>query len=152
MSAEHVLVHELVHNLLCHLRIPLWLNEGLAIIIERRIVRRPFLIDSELVERHALHWNKKNIQAFWAGKSFDVPGDESELSYSLAEILVNLLSEKGRQFIAFISNADWRDGGQDAAVNVLDSDLGEVLAGFLGAGNWRPQRRAIAECLNKQPT
>ena len=150
LSAEHVLVHELVHNLLCHLRIPTWLNEGLAVVIEGQASRRAFLVDRELAERHTSHWNEENIQAFWAGKTFYTPGDDNELSYSLAQILVTLLSEKGGEFITFITNADRHDAGQDAALAILDCDLGEVMAGFLGLGNWRPQRRAIAGYFKKK--
>jgi hypothetical protein len=147
LSAQHVLVHELTHNLLCHLSIPLWLNEGLAVVIERLVVRRNFVVDRELADRHRNHWNETNIQAFWAGKTYDAPGDDSQLSYSLGEILVGLLSEKGADFVEFVKAADWRDGGQDAAINFLNQGLEEFLAGFLGPGNWRPQRKAIAENL-----
>ena len=148
-SAEHTLVHELVHNLLCHLAIPSWLNEGLACLIERQISRRPFAVDRELAERHMTFWNVKNIQEFWSGKSFDVPGDESQLSYSLAEIIVILMSERAKNFADFVQSAEWRDGGQDAALKILDMDLGDVVAGFLGPGNWRPERKAIAEHSKK---
>lgn len=152
LSAEHVLVHELVHNLLSRLPIPLWLNEGLAVVIEGRVSRFPFRVDADMVDRHGRHWSEENIQAFWAGKSFNVPGEESELSYSLAPILVTLLSEKGGDFITFIRNADWRDAGQEAALTILDRDLGDVAGEFLGPGNWRPQRKAIVEqCKPKQP-
>jgi hypothetical protein len=145
LSAQGVLVHELTHNLLCHLPIPLWLNEGLAVVIEGLVVRRGFSLSRELVERHRNHWNEANIQTFWAGKTFDMPGDDSELSYGLGEILVRLLSEKGADFVEFVKAADWRDGRQDAAINFLDQGLEEFLGGFLGPGNWRPQRKAIAE-------
>jgi len=146
-SARHVLVHELTHNLLCHLPIPLWLNEGLAVVIESRVTQRGLNLTGELADRHRNHWNETNIQAFWAGATFDVPGDESQLSYSLGEILVSLLSEKGAAFSEFVKTADWRDGGQDAAVNVLEQGLEEFVGGFLGPGNWRPQRKAIKENL-----
>jgi hypothetical protein len=145
---EHVLVHELAHNLLCHLPIPAWLNEGLAMVIEERALRRPFRVDAELVERHIRQWNDENIQSFWAGTSFRVPGDESELSYSLAWILVTLLTEK-KDFRDFVANANWRDAGQDSAQTTLDCDLGEIAGTFLGPGNWRPQRKAIAEAIEK---
>ena len=92
-SAEHTIVHELVHNLLAHLRLPLWLNEGLAVVIERTTQRQPFLLDQDLVDRHTQHWNERSIQTFWAGTSFELPGDSNELSYRLAEVLVTLLSE-----------------------------------------------------------
>jgi hypothetical protein len=145
--AEHTIIHELVHNLLAHLRLPLWLNEGLAMVIERSIERRRFLLDQEVVERHSRQWTEKTIQTFWAGTSFYVPGESNELSYGLAEILVTLLWEKGSAFIEFTKHADWRDAGQDAAIRILATDLGDLVGGFLGPGTWRPQRKAIAELL-----
>jgi hypothetical protein len=144
LSAQHTLAHELTHNLLCHLPIPTWLNEGLAVVMERAITRRGFMLDGDLIERHRNHWNEANIQAFWSGKSYNIPGDDSELSYSLGEILVNLISEKDAGFIEFVKAADWRDAGQDAAVNHFGQGLEDFLGGFLGSGNWRPQRKAIS--------
>jgi len=152
LSVERVLAHELVHNLLCHLRIPNWLNEGLAVSIEGRVSHGRFLVDRELIDRHAGFWTEENIQSFWAGKSFHTPGEESELSYSLGQILVGLLAEKGEDFIPFIMNADWRDGGQAAALSILDCNLGDVVSGILGPGNWRPKRKAIAELFRRKVT
>ena len=112
LSAQHTLAHELTHNLLCHLPIPVWLNEGLAVVVEGLVTRRGFILDGDLIERHRYHWNETNIQTFWAGKTYDLPGDDSQLSYSLGEILVNLLFEKGADFIEFVKVADWRDAGR----------------------------------------
>jgi hypothetical protein len=151
VSAQRTLVHELVHNLLCHLPIPLWLNEGLALVVESHVARNRFLVSRALAETHAGFWNEENIQGFWSGQSFDVPGSGIELSYSLAQIFVTVLSEKGGDFIAFIMKADWRDAGQAAALTILDLDLGEVASNFLGPGHWRPQRKAIAEYHRIKP-
>lgn len=144
-SARHVLLHELVHNLLCHLPIPIWLNEGLASLFERQSLGHQFHLDQELAYRHWSHWNAVNIQEFWAGKAFEVPGDSSELSYNLSEILVSKLSEKGVIFTDFIQAADLRDAGDGAAINFLGQDLGVLLQEFLGPGSWRPQMNVIAE-------
>ena len=142
---EQVIVHELVHNLLCHLPLPRWLNEGLATSLECRIARQLFDLNADLIDRHRAHWNATNIQSFWAGTSFGVPGDDCELSYSLGQILATLLSEKGPSFISFVKHAEWKDGGQAAAERFLGQDLGEAAAGFLGPGNWSPNREAIAQ-------
>ena len=149
-SAQRTLVHELCHNLLCHLPIPLWLNEGIATFVQQKMSsNREFIVDHELADRHRAHWNETNIQMFWAGKSFNMPGDDSELSYSLGQILVTLLAENSQDFVTFVRHADWRDAGQDASQSILGQDLGEVAGGFLGHGNWRPQRKAIAEQFKK---
>ena len=144
-SAQRTIAHELCHNFLCHRRIPLWLNEGIAVAIERQMSGRGLVVDYEIADRQRNHWNETNIQSFWSGKSYDVPGDDSQLSYQLGHILVQLLSEQNPDFIEFVKNADWRDAGQDASQRILGRDLGEVMGGFLGPGNWRPQRKAIAE-------
>jgi hypothetical protein len=144
-STKRIITHELVHNALFHLPVPTWLHEGLAQRLDRHIVNRAFHLDRELAERHAAHWNAENLQEFWAGTSFHKPGEETELSYSLGEILVELLAEDYPAFIDFVREADWRDGGQDAAMRILAKDLEEVLAGFLGSGDWRPKRKRIRE-------
>ena len=150
LGAQHVLAHELAHNLLCHLPIPLWLNEGLAVTIENQMTRRGFVMDREMAERHRQHWSEANIQTFWSGRSFDEPGEVSELSYNLGLILVTLLVEKGPPFADFVKAADWRDAGQDAALNFLGVGLEEVLGGFLGPGDWRPQRKLVRELLEQR--
>ena len=92
---RQMLAHELTHNCVAHLRLPLWLNEGLAMKFQRAIAgtNRPVL-DYELKERHLAFWNPDNIQEFWSGISFQKPGNPNELSYSLAEIMLTLLLEQ----------------------------------------------------------
>lgn len=88
-------------------------------------------------------WNEANIQGFWAGTSFREPGDSNELSYSLAEIAINLIAERGGNWGAFVQQANGADAGQTAAIECLGTDLGDVMATFLGPGNWRPRRKAM---------
>jgi hypothetical protein len=147
--AQSTLVHELVHNLLCHLPIPSWLNEGLAVTIERLAVPSSSRINQDLVNEHLEHWNEKNIQAFWAGKSFRITGQDNKLSYSLAEVFVNLLLEKGPDFVPFVRTANGRDAGQAAALAIFGCDLGDIAATFLGPGNWRPNLKAMAGYWNQ---
>ena len=150
-----MLAHELAHNLVVHLPLPLWLNEGLAVTFQRGNGARgqPLLADPDLQPRHIDYWNEKTIQEFWAGVSFHKPGDSNELSYSLAEILLTLLLEKRWDFPAFLKQANWRDAGQTAAMNFLGVDLGAVAGTFLGKGDWRPRRKAMVELWEaaKQP-
>jgi hypothetical protein len=148
---RRALSHELVHNCVVHLHLPLWLNEGLAVAFDRRMAERSApIIDHDLRDRHLAFWNAVNIQKFWSGVSFREPGDSNELSYSLAEILVNLLVGHSADFVAFLKQADRNDAGQTAAVDVLESDLGQVATTFLGEGDWRPNRKAILECWKQQ--
>lgn len=166
-DAANTIVHELTHDCVAHLPLPSWLNEGMAMTLQRLIAPparalgqsdqdaffsasidwRPPLMWDELAERHFAFWTEQNIQAFWAGTSFYKPGDASELSYSLAEVLVKLLADRASAptFRDFIRSAQQDDAGQTAAMNILGADLGEIAATFLGEGNWRPQRKAMIE-------
>lgn len=165
LDAANTIVHELTHDCLSHLPLPLWLNEGVAETMRRAIAPppramgqgeqsavyaalanwRPPMMWDELAERHFGFWTEENIQSFWAGTSFYQPGDPNELSYSLAEVFVKLLSERAPPdtFHAFLHAAHHDDAGQTAAMNILGADLGEIAGTFLGEGNWRPQRRAL---------
>lgn len=150
LDGHHIrsaLAHELAHNCVVHLPLPLWLNEGLAVTFARTAAEwRGPIVDHDLRDRHLAFWNATNIQRFWSGISFGEPGEPNELSYSLAEILMNLLLEEREQFGAFVAKANWADAGQTAALDYLNSDLGQTLATFLGEGHWRPSRKAMVEC------
>jgi len=76
------------------------------------------------------------------------PGDPNELSYSLAEVFVKLLSERGEgpAFRSFIEHAHQDDAGQGAAMDCLSADLGGIAGTFLGRGDWRPRRSAMVAC------
>jgi len=165
LEAANVIVHELTHDSLAHLALPCWLNEGVAVVLEKAVApsppyagqseqsalysaainwRAPVMWD-ELAERHFAFWNEDNIQRFWAGTSFYEPGDSNQLSYSLAQVLVTLLNERGSSFLDFLERARFDDAGQTAALDILGIDLGDVAATFLGEGNWRPRRKVIAD-------
>lgn len=149
LSAQHTLAHELLHNCMYHLDIPAWLNEGLAQAIERSLTHRPYRLDHDMMDRHRTFWNSQNIQEFWLGKSFHDP-QANELAYDLSEVLVQLLGQDWESLLGFAEKADWRDGGQDAALRTLGKCLGETVGGLLGEGNWRPNRRAIAALAHEK--
>lgn len=92
------------------------------------------------------YWNSQTIQRFWAGVSFDEPGESNELSYSLAEIFLRLLLERPEGLCAFLQQASWDDADQTAAIECLGQDLGQVAGTFLGEGDWRPYRKSLVEC------
>jgi hypothetical protein len=143
-SIRRTLAHELTHNLVVHLRLPLWLNEGLAKFFEHTVApSRGPMLDSEIRDKHLAFWNEQNIQEFWAGVSWQKPGDSNELSYNLAEIFLNLLFEGRADWGAFLKQAQWADAGQTAALECFGVDLGQVAATFLGPGDWRPRRKAM---------
>jgi hypothetical protein len=115
-----MLAHELVHNCVVHLTLPLWLNEGLATTFQRAAQARPRpILDHDLREQHLAFWNRESIT-------------------------LNLLLERRGNWSGFLKQAHRSDAGQTAAIEFLDVDLGAVMATFLGEGNWRPQRKVMA--------
>lgn len=167
-DAANTIIHELTHDCLAHLPLPHWLNEAVAVTLERAIGAprrqadegdqsavygasigwRPPMMWDELAERHFAFWNEQNIQTFWAGTSFHIPGESNELSYSLAEVFMKLLSERTtlEYFRTFLETARQDDAGQTAAIDIMGVELGDIAATFLGEGNWRPQRTAMISC------
>ncbi|MEJ0000892.1 MAG: hypothetical protein WDO13_18025 [Verrucomicrobiota bacterium] len=135
---QDTLVHELSHNRLAHLPLPRWLDEGIAVTMERKLSgNKGGMLDRELHRDHRAFWTPESIGAFWSGDSFHADeGDGRALSYSLAEVLVDLLVQDFPNFMDFVAKADDRDAGQSAAVEVLGLSLGDVVATFLGPGDW----------------
>jgi len=111
-------------------------------------IRGETIIDHDLRERHFAYWNADNIQRFWAGVSFHEPGEPNALSYSLAQILLNLLLQQNPEISDFVRQASRQDAGQTAALDCLGIDLGDLARTFLGPGDWRPNRKKILECWN----
>jgi len=144
LSYRTVLVHELTHGCLGHLPIPMWVNEALAMRMEQVICGSDvFQLDRELYERHTAHWNAETIQQFWSGQSWTIAGDSFELSYNLAQVLfrkieVDLKATRGRIF-EFILDAHSDDSGEEAFKAAFNLSLGDLVAGFLGEGDWTPQ-------------
>ncbi|MBU6402954.1 MAG: hypothetical protein KGS61_21750 [Verrucomicrobia bacterium] len=144
---RQTLAHELTHAAVVQLPLPRWLNEGLAVTVQKRIAKSGVpALDADLRDEHVAFWNEDRIQSFWAGTSFYEPGESNKLSYSLAEILVSLLSADPEKFVNFVRSAQATDAGQTAALDVLGVSLGDTVATFLGEGNWRPVRKAIVDC------
>lgn len=139
---RRTLVHELTHNLLAHLPLPAWLNEALAMAFEADIAgNRTETLSRELTARHRLYWNSLTIQDFWSGSAFSSV-DGQELAYGLARILLNLIYTEVRppeeEFRRFVRLANWKDAGALAAREHLTIELHDLVACFLGPGEWQP--------------
>jgi hypothetical protein len=135
---QNVLIHELTHNRLAHLPLPHWLEEGIAVNMERKIGgNKHGMLDRDLDRKHRNYWTSETIAAFWAGSSFqDTDGKVIHLSYSLAEILVDLLVQEFPNFMEFVARADNKDAGQAAAVETFGVSLNDIASTFLGPGDW----------------
>lgn len=124
-TLEPVIAHEMTHSALAHLELPLWLDEGLAVNTEHRLVGAGTRTHTahELHAKHLGFWNADRIQEFWSGRSFHRSDDGQLLSYELARILVRELSRDWASFAAFARAAEREDAGHGAAASVLGVDL-----------------------------
>ncbi|GAB5517554.1 hypothetical protein [Rhodopirellula baltica] len=137
---ERTIAHELNHNLLRHLPLPLWLNEGVTQVMEDMVLGGSyFRTDHEIVRRHRAYWNPKTIDTFWSGESFFSPDDGQELSYHLSQVLFrNLMSDFPRQVSPLLNTAQYVDAGEAAMKQLCNVSLGDRVAQFLGPGKWKP--------------
>ena len=113
--AETIAVHELTHACLAHLDIPLWLNEGLAVLMEEVLAGQHLFIDQELMAKHQEYWNTETIQGFWSGDSFFATDEGQSLSYHLAHVLTRKLAKGAAAFSEFANHANAADAGAAAA-------------------------------------
>lgn len=145
LQVEPVITHELVHNALQWLDIPLWLNEGLAVSVERRLHRTyaDFSGLGNLEENLQAYWHARNIQEFWAGASFHDHDEVARLSYELAHVLVeNMANGQEKSFSRFVCTAQRQDAGALAAHRELALDLGAAVCTLLGyppGQEWAPR-------------
>lgn len=128
------------HALVSHLPLPLWLNEGLAVTLEEMVVTgHPPHPAPDSLKEHLKFWDEERIQEFWSGESFTRSDEGHGLSYALGQLLTSNFGHDYHRFRQFALAANWNDAGEAAAQQVLGISLGDVLASFLGNGNWAPQ-------------
>ncbi len=157
-SYRNALVHELTHACLSHRRIPQWLNEAMAMRMEGALTDvYAFHFDRHLHQRHLAWWNANSIQRFWSGESWTVPGEGFELSYSLAQILWRKIEVDLRvsreAVLGFIAAARADDAGEESCRLCLKRSLGDLVADFLGKGDWGPNPGAwpTRGCTPREP-
>jgi hypothetical protein len=133
-AMEPTLVHELAHALVAHLPLPAWVNEGLAVNTERRWAPRPQQYKPhELAYLHSRFWNAETMQEFWSGQSYRRPDDGNALSYDLAHRLIALIGQDHDRLTRFVLNANYADGGQQAALEVLGQPIETLTSEAIGA-------------------
>jgi hypothetical protein len=141
---EPVIAHEMTHSAVNHLKLPKWLDEGLAVNTEQRItgVRPSLYTPLELHQKHLQFWSSERIQEFWTGQSFDRPGDGNLLSYDLARVMVYQMASQWDRFREFVHAVRTEDAGAGAAQSVFGVNLGEHAKHVLGIddhSDWAPQ-------------
>lgn len=139
-SNRQTLAHEFVHLCLSHHpRLPLWLNEGLAGYLAGELTDpRSRAFDRDSAKAQRTFWTPATIQDFWEGRAF-YQEKTNKMSYSLAELLVGVMSRQLGDLSGFIGSARRADGGESAAREHFDLGLGVVAAAVLGEGDWQPR-------------
>jgi hypothetical protein len=134
---RHTVAHELTHHVLDHLRLPLWLEEGLAKMMEERITGFGyFRLDREMVRRHRDYWTNNGLSDFWLGRSYRDP-EGQELSYNLSQVFTRrIASDWPKRIMAFVRDATYKDGGDASARQHLGVSLQKLAESFLGPGDW----------------
>jgi hypothetical protein len=153
---EPVIAHEMTHSAVAHLRLPLWLDEGIAVTTEHHISegnRRHHRDQVELIGKHLEFWNAERMQEFWSGESFQRTDEGNSLSYDLATQIVGLAGRQWDVFVKFATGAQREDGGAAAARTALNLDLGRLAAMALNVApqpGWSPDPGAWKNAPRKR--
>jgi hypothetical protein len=144
-AIEPVIAHELTHSALAHLKLPLWLDEGIAVNTERKIAPtgRGLYTPHEIHAKHLRFWGPAEIQQFWSGRSFARTDDGNLLSYELARAIVEQLARSWESFERFVKDARREDAGAAAAAEHLGVDLGAYVCALFDKADpatWSPPR------------
>ncbi len=132
-ACETTLTHELTHFYLSTYKIPRWLDEGLAKLIEQEVTgTASFRVTKEGFATLVEFWTSADLGIFWSGEIFE-RGDGSEnFGYELAEIVVRNLAAQGKDKLQeFIREAKRADGGAKAANLIFDVDLTDLVEDIL---------------------
>jgi hypothetical protein len=141
-SIRWVLVHELAHNLTCHLPLPFWLDEALAMQFEIDLAGGTGGRNPEKAREHKQYWSETTIQEFWTGASFltvEGQGPSYDLALGLFQTIRRELDPPPAALQQFVLAADWSDAGEWAARKYLNASLQEITREALGPGSWAPK-------------
>lgn len=133
-----VLAHELTHDLLSHLSLPRWIEEGIAMVMESTLGEKAH--EDLNVEPWLQPLWVHGLNPFWAGGGLSVDHPLRDFYYTLARDLVYLLNQTNPdRFTRFVVRADPDDAGEAAAKEILGTNLGELAQRLLGPGEWGPR-------------
>jgi tetratricopeptide (TPR) repeat protein len=137
-SLEGTLLHEITHACLGHLKLPAWVNEGIAKLAEEPAWHR-FTLDLETAEKIRKYWREHGLQNIWWGNGFHLPDEGQRCSYDLAQVLIHLIvADHPGTLPQFVRHAHQDDAGDGAARDFLGIGVAELAAQFLGDGVWEP--------------
>lgn len=131
-ALERNLPRQLTHAALNHLEMPMWLEEGLTIVMQSRFGKsQP--PGPEDIQKTAEFWSKVDLQHFWSGYAFTKSGEAYILAWLLAGRILGHYS--GEALRGFLTGADRKDGGAAAARENLGCTLESLVQGVLEQGH-----------------
>ena len=151
---RRVLAHEFSHKTLCDLKLPRWLDEGIAMYFEDKLGGGERSIADRLgghfeaVGTQALlrefreWWTEDRMQGFWSGDLWNSEEDEQAFCYEMARIIFGILrgivGRESDRFRDFLKDVRREDAGEGSSRRHLRVSLGDMAEQFLGAGEWTP--------------
>ncbi|UCD74748.1 MAG: hypothetical protein JSV91_13290 [Phycisphaerales bacterium] len=138
---EAVAALELAHLYIRPLDLPIWLNEGTALLAGNMVIDSArFRPGADMPADELERWHKRGLEGFWSGRSFDAADEEQADSFRLAELLVRLVlwDHKKKKFVRYLQEVDNEDAGESAARELFGRGLGELVSEILGPGEWSP--------------
>jgi len=140
---ERTIAHEMTHACLSHLPLPAWLDEGIAVNMDQRLIgpRSELYSPDEMWAKRRKFWSTKEIKGFWSGKSLYRIGDSNFLFYDLARMMVEQMAKDWASFKQFVLAANFKDSGASAAREHMGINLGEFVSTLLGkprSEKWLP--------------
>jgi hypothetical protein len=146
-NLEEVLAHEFVHDLLAHLRLPLWIEEGIAEVLPKYLLDRPtHVLPDAMWATLVQHWHWYGLAEFWSGQSFQRPDDLAYYSYKLGEALVRCMNaEDPQKFNHFLRDARRADSGESSCETHFGVSLIHFAQQVLGPGPWFPPEPLLDE-------
>ena len=130
LDVERAIAHELTHYILFPFQLPLWLDEGLAVTVEKQMYGNDRFMTAEDFRNHKSLWTKKNIEKFLNGQAFIEL--DLMLTYELAEILVaKILQCEKENVVNLIKNISWEDDSVSSFQKYIGIDIRELIDSFL---------------------
>ncbi|MEM9915912.1 MAG: hypothetical protein AAF911_13205 [Planctomycetota bacterium] len=130
---EPVLAHELAHSRLASLGLPVWLEEGLVVHLEKAVVPgEAFAADLQLVALHREFWTPGRLERFFTGDVFCGADDAEGLPYALAyQIVGELMRDDAGKLATLLERSSWEDGGEAACRAIYRVEPIELIPRFI---------------------
>jgi len=117
-----------------HLKLPDWLDEGLAFFVGCYIQQITSLVPNGRMQQiHSEFWNEDNIQEYWSGNLFYNNEQSAEYSRELSQIIVGMIFRNYEYDTVrkFILDVKYEDAGEQSSIEHLGVSLGDFVESFL---------------------